>query len=78
MTSPATTPGDQELKVAERAMWALGDYHRFAKQTVGDGDPSSWRHARSPPDSACWTSLRELETWPSAPQKPGRASSRQT
>jgi ubiquinone/menaquinone biosynthesis C-methylase UbiE len=25
---------DREHKAAERAMWALGDYHRFAKQTV--------------------------------------------
>ena len=33
MTSPATLQ-DRELKAAERAMWALGDYHRFAKQTV--------------------------------------------
>jgi ubiquinone/menaquinone biosynthesis C-methylase UbiE len=24
----------RERKLAERAMWALGDYHRFAKQTV--------------------------------------------
>ena len=25
---------DRELKAAERAMWALGDYHRFATETV--------------------------------------------
>jgi len=25
---------DREHKAAERAMWALGDYHRFAKETV--------------------------------------------
>jgi ubiquinone/menaquinone biosynthesis C-methylase UbiE len=38
MTSPATLR-DQELKAAERAMWALGDYHRFAKQTVWGWGP---------------------------------------
>jgi ubiquinone/menaquinone biosynthesis C-methylase UbiE len=38
MTEPATLQ-DQELKAAERAMWALGDYHRFAKQTVWGWGP---------------------------------------
>jgi ubiquinone/menaquinone biosynthesis C-methylase UbiE len=30
---------DREHKAAERAMWALGDYHRFAKQTVWEVGP---------------------------------------
>lgn len=30
----AATRGDQDLKAATRAAWALGDYHRFAKETV--------------------------------------------
>jgi ubiquinone/menaquinone biosynthesis C-methylase UbiE len=30
----ATTPAGPELKAATRAAWALGDYHRFAKETV--------------------------------------------
>jgi len=30
---------DRELKAAERAMWALGDYHRFAKETVWELGP---------------------------------------
>jgi ubiquinone/menaquinone biosynthesis C-methylase UbiE len=32
-----TTETDRELKAATRAAWALGDYHRFAKETVWDG-----------------------------------------
>jgi ubiquinone/menaquinone biosynthesis C-methylase UbiE len=31
---PAATEADRELKAATRAAWALGDYHRFAKQTI--------------------------------------------
>jgi ubiquinone/menaquinone biosynthesis C-methylase UbiE len=31
---PAATEADRELKAATRAAWALGDYHRFAKETV--------------------------------------------
>jgi ubiquinone/menaquinone biosynthesis C-methylase UbiE len=31
---PMTTEADRELKAATRAAWALGDYHRFAKETV--------------------------------------------
>lgn len=30
----ATVDGDREVKASMRAMWALGDYHRFAKATV--------------------------------------------
>jgi ubiquinone/menaquinone biosynthesis C-methylase UbiE len=33
-TTTAGEAADQELKAATRAMWALGDYHRFAKSTV--------------------------------------------
>jgi ubiquinone/menaquinone biosynthesis C-methylase UbiE len=33
------TDADREHKAAERAMWALGDYHRFAKQTVWELGP---------------------------------------
>ena len=32
--NPTTTDADRELKAATRAAWALGDYHRFAKETV--------------------------------------------
>jgi ubiquinone/menaquinone biosynthesis C-methylase UbiE len=28
------TPGGRDVKAATRAVWALGDYHRFAKATV--------------------------------------------
>jgi ubiquinone/menaquinone biosynthesis C-methylase UbiE len=31
---PVATEADRELKAATRAAWALGDYHRFAKQTI--------------------------------------------
>jgi ubiquinone/menaquinone biosynthesis C-methylase UbiE len=31
---PLTTEGGHELKAATRQAWALGDYHRFAKETV--------------------------------------------
>jgi ubiquinone/menaquinone biosynthesis C-methylase UbiE len=31
---PVTTEAGQELKAATRQAWALGDYHRFAKETV--------------------------------------------
>ncbi len=34
-----TTAGLDEHKAAERAMWALGDYHRFAKATVWEVGP---------------------------------------
>jgi SAM-dependent methyltransferase len=37
MTSRET--GNDEQKDTARAMWALGDYHRFAKQTVWDIGP---------------------------------------
>jgi ubiquinone/menaquinone biosynthesis C-methylase UbiE len=33
-TAPTATDADRELKAATRAAWALGDYHRFAKETV--------------------------------------------
>jgi ubiquinone/menaquinone biosynthesis C-methylase UbiE len=32
--APAATDADRALKAATRAAWALGDYHRFAKETV--------------------------------------------
>lgn len=32
-----TAETDRELKAATRAAWALGDYHRFAKETVWEG-----------------------------------------
>ncbi len=32
--TPAGTKTDRELKAATRAMWALGDYHRFATEMV--------------------------------------------
>jgi ubiquinone/menaquinone biosynthesis C-methylase UbiE len=32
-----TTETDRELKAATRATWALGDYHRFARETVWEG-----------------------------------------
>jgi ubiquinone/menaquinone biosynthesis C-methylase UbiE len=31
---PVGTEADRELKAATRTAWALGDYHRFAKETV--------------------------------------------
>src|SRR5687768_5689373 len=31
---PVTSNVDRELKAATRAAWALGDYHRFAKETI--------------------------------------------
>jgi len=32
--APVATEAGHELKAAARAAWALGDYHRFAKETV--------------------------------------------
>lgn len=32
--APASSRTDAEQKAATRALWALGDYHRFAKETV--------------------------------------------
>src|SRR5919109_2546991 len=32
--APVATDAGHELKRAARAAWALGDYHRFAKETV--------------------------------------------
>lgn len=37
--SPAAAKADRELKAATRAMWALGDYHRFATETVWELGP---------------------------------------
>jgi ubiquinone/menaquinone biosynthesis C-methylase UbiE len=34
-----TADADRALKAAHRAMWALGDYHRFAKATVWELGP---------------------------------------
>lgn len=34
---PETEATDREAKAATRAAWALGDYHRFAKETVWEG-----------------------------------------
>ncbi len=31
---PVATEADREMKAATRAAWALGDYHRFAKETI--------------------------------------------
>jgi ubiquinone/menaquinone biosynthesis C-methylase UbiE len=36
---PATAPAGRELKAATRAMWALGDYHRFATELVWELGP---------------------------------------
>lgn len=33
----STREADREYKAATRAAWALGDYHRFAKETVWEG-----------------------------------------
>lgn len=33
----STKQGDREYKTATRAAWALGDYHRFAKETIWEG-----------------------------------------
>ncbi len=32
--APVATGADPEMKAATRAAWALGDYHRFAKETI--------------------------------------------
>src|SRR5262245_2445478 len=37
--SEASSVEDSVDKAAARAMWALGDYHRFAKETVWDVGP---------------------------------------
>ncbi len=37
--TPPRGPGDAEVKATARAMWALGDYHRFARETVWDLGP---------------------------------------
>ena len=43
MTTPQTldtgAAANRELKAAQRAMWALGDYHRFATSTVWELGP---------------------------------------
>jgi ubiquinone/menaquinone biosynthesis C-methylase UbiE len=40
-TTASTSPveSDRKLKAAVRQMWALGDYHAFAKQTVWEMGP---------------------------------------
>jgi hypothetical protein len=39
VTVAKTGNDDREQKAAERAMWALGDYHTFAKQTIWELGP---------------------------------------
>lgn len=39
VTSGATSDGDRALKAAHRAMWAMGDYARFARATVWELGP---------------------------------------
>ena len=39
MTSRPPTEGDRALKAAQRAMWAMGDYDRFARATVWELGP---------------------------------------
>ncbi|MGH2451439.1 MAG: class I SAM-dependent methyltransferase [Candidatus Limnocylindria bacterium] len=38
-TQAQATEADRQLKAAVRGMWALGDYHTFAKQTVWELGP---------------------------------------
>lgn len=40
VTSPAPTDGDRAPKAAQRAMWAMGDYDRFARATVWELGPA--------------------------------------
>ena len=56
-------------------MWALGDYHTFAKQTVWELGPILVEACGISPDSACSTWPRAPGTSPSAPPRPARASS---
>ncbi|MGH3040533.1 MAG: class I SAM-dependent methyltransferase [Gaiellaceae bacterium] len=40
MTTQQASELDRERKAADRAMWALGDYHRFAKETIWELGPA--------------------------------------
>ncbi|HEU0024556.1 MAG TPA: methyltransferase domain-containing protein [Thermoleophilaceae bacterium] len=39
MEARSQRPADREMKAATRAMWALGDYHRFARELVWELGP---------------------------------------
>ena len=62
-TSDAELDGEQ--KAAERAMWALGDYHRFAKQTVRGASQSHFWQRRL--TRTVHRSRRMVAIWLTAP-----------
>ena len=66
----ATEP-ERDHKATERAMWALGDYHRSQSRPCGSSGRCSSRRAGSPPASACSTWPRARETWRSAAAEAG-------
>ena len=58
----------------ERAMWALGDYHAFAKETVWGLGPELVAACRISPGAAFSTWQPGPGTSPSEPPRPERAS----
>ena len=73
-----TTMTTTEIKAATRAMWAAGDYHRFATRTVWELGPRLVEAAASPPASASSTSPAGPATSRSAPPRRVPASSPRT
>ena len=75
----AAEDANRELKTATRAMWALGDYHKFATETVWEIGPvlveacgisAGQRRARLKPPDPGW-----IKTV-SDPSRPSPASTR--
>ena len=58
----------------ERAVWALGDYHAFAKATVWGLGPELIAACGSRPTTASSTWRQEPGTSPSEPPRQERAS----
>jgi DNA-binding NarL/FixJ family response regulator len=68
----AMPAGSAYRRCMAATVWALGDYHRFATQTVWASGPSWSRRAAWRRASACSTSRPAPATWRSAPPRPAQ------
>ena len=69
---------DRERKTATRAMWALGDYHRFATELVWEIGPELVSACGIAAGQRALDGPRARGTSPSAPPRPARRWSLRT
>ena len=74
----AAEDANRELKTATRAMWALGDYHRFATETVWEIGPVLVEACGISAGQRVLDVATGTGTWPSVPPRPARRSWRPT